>query len=80
MLAALPCLKESNILYKYIEIAEENLDWIEDGVEQELPGKIHTDIEQKEKHPSQCDLGPSVSQFADVLENADYSEQKIQEG
>jgi hypothetical protein len=75
VLAALRWLKENNILYKDIEIAEENLDWIEDGVEQELPGKIHTEIELKDKHPSQCDLGPSVSQFADVLEDADYSEQ-----
>ena len=79
VLAALRWLKENNILYKDIEIAEENLVWIEDGVEQELPGKIHTEIELKDKHPSQCDLGPSVSQFADVLEDADTIQNKFQE-
>jgi hypothetical protein len=75
VLAALRWLKENNILYKDIEIAEENLNWIVDGVEQELPGEIHTEIEQKQKHASQYDLGPSVSQFTDVLEDEGYTEQ-----
>ena len=76
VLAALRWLKENSILYKDIEIAGENLNWIVDGVEQELPGEIHTEIEQKQKkHASQYDLGPSVSQFTDVLEDEGYSEQ-----
>jgi len=75
VLAALRWLKENNILYKDIEIAEENLNWIVDGVEQLLPGEIHTEIEQKQKHASQYDLGPSVSQFTDVLEDEGYTEQ-----
>jgi hypothetical protein len=75
VLAALRWLKEYNILYKDIEIAEENLDWIVDGVEQELPGEIHTETETEQKHRSQFDLGPSVSQVTDVLEDAGYSEQ-----
>ena len=47
VLATLRWLKENNILYKDIEIAEENLNWIVDGFEQELSGEIHTEIEQK---------------------------------
>jgi hypothetical protein len=75
VLAALQWLKENNIIYKDIEIAEENLDWIEDGVEQELPGEIHYEHEKKEKHKSELDLGPSMSQVTDVLEESGYSEQ-----
>ena len=44
-------------------------------MEQELPGEIHTKIEQIQKHASQCDLGPSVRQVTDVLQDAGYSEQ-----
>jgi hypothetical protein len=33
-----------------MEIAEANLDWIVDGVEQELPGEIHTEISNKNKN------------------------------
>jgi hypothetical protein len=36
VLRALEWLKQYNVLYKEIEIAKENLDWIEDGVEQSL--------------------------------------------
>jgi hypothetical protein len=75
VLAALRWLKEYNIIYKDIEIAEENLDWIVDGVEQELPCENYTEIEKQEKHISELDLGPSVSQVTDVLNSVDYSEQ-----
>ena len=75
VLAALRWLKAYNIIYKDIEIAEENLDWIVDCIEQELPGEIPMENEKKEKHISELDLGPSVSQVTDVLNEADYSEE-----
>jgi hypothetical protein len=33
---------------------------------------MHTETEEIEKHRSQVDLGPSVSQVADILEDARY--------
>jgi hypothetical protein len=75
VLAALRWLKKNNKIYQDIEIAEENLDWITDGVEQELPGKIHYEEEKKQKHESELDLGPSIDQVTDVLADTGYSEQ-----
>ena len=58
-------LKEYNIDYKDIEIKESNLDWIEDGVSQELPPSIiqmdYNDVTNNS--PSSVDLGPSEVQI-----------------
>ena len=59
VLSALHWLKEYNILYRDIEIAESNLDWITDGKEQELSCEVH----QSETDPTEeKDLGPSSTQ------------------
>ena len=61
VLDALRWLQKYNALYQNITIAEENLDWIEDGKEQELPGKVH--IENNDpQHPSTLDMGPAPLQ------------------
>jgi hypothetical protein len=75
VLRALRWLKHYNVLYKEIEIAEENLDWIEDGVEQSLPcfDIVEESLEQEES--ASKDLGPSISQVADVLETEEYHEE-----
>ena len=74
VLDALRWLKQFNVLYHDIVIEENNLLWIEDGVEQDLPGVEIIDKE-KERNASQKDLGPSTDQIADVLEKELYHEE-----
>ena len=70
VLDALKWLKEYNIDYKDIEIKESNLDWIEDGVSQELPPSIiqmdYNDVTNNS--PSSVDLGPSEVQTLSGLQ------------
>ena len=59
VLNALRWLKKFNILYRDIEIIETNLDWIENGDEQELPCEIH---QTNGNTTEEKDLGPSPIQ------------------
>ncbi len=75
VLKALKWLKEYNVLYKEIEIVEENLNWIEDGVEQYLPCIDIMEESAEQETAASIDLGPSISQVADVLEREEYHEE-----
>ena len=70
VLAALRWLKEYTQQYRNITITEENLDWIEDGVEQQLPPTVLTEVLDLDtlKHKGQEDRGPSVSQVVEVTD------------
>jgi hypothetical protein len=66
VLNALLWLKRFNIQYKHIAICEDNLNWIENGIEQELPATVC----QVEVEPNLLasatdeDIGPSAEQVA----------------
>jgi len=74
VLNALKWLKKYNILYRDIVIVESNLDWIENGEEQELPC-VEVEDNSQDNHISQKDLGPSTDQIADVLDQQEYYEE-----
>jgi phosphopantetheinyl transferase (holo-ACP synthase) len=67
VLKALKWLKEYNVLYKEIEIVEDNLNWIEGGVEQSLPCIDIIEESAEQETATSIDMGPSISQVADVL-------------
>jgi hypothetical protein len=69
VLSALIWLKRFNVQYKDIAICEENLDWIENGVEQELPATVCQDEVDPNLLSSATDedLGPSAEQVAAKL-------------
>jgi phosphopantetheinyl transferase (holo-ACP synthase) len=67
VLKALKWLKEYNVLYKEIEIVEDNLNWIEGGVEQSLPYIDIIEESAEQETAASIDMGPSISQVADVL-------------
>ena len=67
---ALLWLKKHNPLYLNINIRELYLDWIEDNVEQELPGDVFYE-NGKEVHPSMEDQGPAPVQVVETIENED---------
>ena len=75
VLRALRWLKQYNVLYKEIEIAKENLDWIEDGVEQSLPCIEIIEEAVEQTTAASNDLGLSISQVADVVEMEEYHEE-----
>lgn len=74
VLDALYWLKAHNHLYSDIEIIEHNLDWIEDGIEQDLPNVVEEDADENEKE-KEMDMGPSPDQVFDVLEEEEYTEE-----
>ena len=75
VLKALRWLKQYNVLYKEIEIVEDNLNWIEDGVEQSLPCIDIVEESPEQEIAALNDLGPSISQVTDVLETEVYHEE-----
>ena len=75
VLKALRWLKQYNVLYKEIEIVEDNLNWIEDGVEQSLPCIDIIEESPEQEIAASNDLGPSISQVTDVLETEEYHEE-----
>lgn len=78
VLKALHWLKQHNIEYKDIIIQESNLDWIEDGLEQDLPScDIEIQAENCDLQPSFQDRGPSISQQAQLLESEEREEETI---
>ena len=72
VLDALRWLKKYNVLYKDIVIEENNLSWIEDGVEQQFPATEVDDIDISSEQ--ETDKGPSTSQVNDVLAEEIYHE------
>ena len=62
VLDALKWLKKHSLVYKNIIIQESNLDWIENGVEQEIPTVDIID-DSPAVDPSQLDCGPSQTQI-----------------
>ena len=74
VLNALRWLKKYNVLYNDITIIEENLDWIENEDEQDLPC-MEVEDNTQDTHISQKDLGPSTDQIADVIEGEEYYEE-----
>ena len=74
VLNALKWLKEYNVLYKEIDIVEDNLNWIEDRVEQSLPCIDIIEESTEQETAASIDLGPSISQVSDVLETEEYHE------
>ena len=71
VLEALVWLKKFNILYADIEIVEENMDWIENGEEQQLPPSI-LQVQQNMsvlEHNGE-DRGPAEDQIANINDAA----------
>ena len=67
---ALTWLKNHSKAFEQIEIDLQNLNWMEDDEEKELPAPCHEEqmnpsIDENGKGPN--DLGPSPSQYSDVL-------------
>ena len=70
VMEALRWLQKYNLLYRDITICEENLDWIEDGVEQILPPTISEIIlDESLANKRNEDRGPAEDQVASILEN-----------
>ena len=75
VLKALYWLKKHNIEYQDITIQESNLNWIKDGLEEDLPScNIELEAESIDLQPSLQDHGPSISQQAECLENEQEEE------
>jgi hypothetical protein len=69
VLKALRWLKKHSIEYQDITIQESNLDWISDGIEQDLPPcNIELEAEDSDLSSSFQDQGPSISQTAEMLD------------
>ncbi len=79
VLDALKWLKEYNIEYSNIEIKESNLNWIEDGIAQELPANmIKTDDEKFGMNlPGTVDMGPSETQTMSGLQNGSNNTDEV---
>jgi hypothetical protein len=73
VMAALYWLKTFNKQYRDITICEENLDWIANGDEQQLPVEawVEPDKVQLLSESDNEDLGPSSQQIADQLKAQD---------
>jgi hypothetical protein len=69
VLAALRWLKLYNVHYKDIEILEKNTDWIENGVEQQLPAtSTQTVVDENLLRHSEEDEGPARQQILEVTD------------
>jgi hypothetical protein len=69
VLDALYWLKKHNVHYHNIEIKEENLSWIDNGCEQELPASFEQHIQEGElDSTSRDDRGPAQEQVAVVTD------------
>jgi hypothetical protein len=69
VLDVLRWLKQFNHLYHKIEIADSNLDWIEDGVEQQLPPTVEQLIQDMSTlQVCSEDRGPSEDQISAVVD------------
>lgn len=69
VLDALKWLKQFNHLYHAIQIADCNLDWIEDGVEQQLPPTVEQLIQDMSTlQVCSEDRGPSEDQISAVVD------------
>jgi hypothetical protein len=76
VLSALHWLEKYNLVYKDVVIAEEKLDWIEDGCEQELPANTIEEEDENDLDKSEIDMGPSSDQIEDVLvQTEEYTEE-----
>jgi hypothetical protein len=65
--------KKNSIEYQDITIQESNLDWISDGIEQDLPPCIELEAEDSDLSSSFQDQGPSISQTAEMLDEQEDS-------
>jgi hypothetical protein len=74
VLAALRWLCKYNHLYKDIHIAEENLNWMGEKNEMELPGDITTEY-LTENREETTDAGPAPRQNKDVTDKEEYYEE-----
>ena len=76
VMSALSWLKKFNTQYKDITITEKNLNWIQNGVEQELPASVSLeDIDPLLLHKeTDEDLGPSPEQVAETFNGLDTFE------
>jgi hypothetical protein len=72
VLAALRWLKKFNVLYADIEIIEDNMSWIENGINQQLPPTIVETIldESTNRDYGQEDRGPAEGQIASITDTA----------
>ena len=69
VLNALKWLKQYNVLYHDIQICEENLNWIKDGVEQQLQPSIFQETQLNETLDLNAeDRGPAEGQVAAVVD------------
>jgi hypothetical protein len=75
VLSALRWLKKYILVYKYVVIAEEKLDWIEDGCEKELPANTIKEDDENDLDNSEMDMGPSRDQIEDLLLTEEYTEE-----
>jgi hypothetical protein len=73
VLSALHWLKKCNLVYKDVVFAEDKLDWIEDGCEQELPANAIEEDDENDLDKSEMDIGPSSDQIEDVLQTEEYT-------
>ena len=75
VLDALKWLKKFNTHYRDIEILEENMSWIEDGIEQQLPPTISEETrEESFLHITDEDRGPSEAQICNITDGQDTME------
>ena len=72
VLSALRWLKKFNVLYADIEIIEENMSWIENGINQQLPPTIVETIVDHNTNTNygQEDRGPAEGQIAGITDTA----------
>ena len=69
VLEALLWLKRYNVLYHGISICESNLNWIQDGMEQQLPPSIfNSSLYDEALYTRTEDRGPAEEQVANVIE------------
>ena len=69
VLRALYWLKEYNVQYQDIEIDEQNLAWMGDSDEKEMPGIFEASVEETEEVDNDKDLGPAPSQVVEPRES-----------
>jgi hypothetical protein len=69
VLEALEWLQKHNPLYQNVKIEPSNLDWITNGIEQELPASVYqkTDVESEFQAANE-DRGPSEEQVAKIAD------------